>query len=526
MGDVDSAITEWRRILGRDGVLDHGSSLDVLLENCGGMERQIIAVVFPRGTADVIRIVNAANKYLVPLYPISRGKNYGLGSRLPVKDGCAVVSLEKMNSVVEVNLNHGYAVIEPGVTQHQLYKYLRDSGTPYFLDTTGSGRDTSILGNILDGGDTYYSRRDLRDLEVVLGNGSLIKTGLSHYGNALAGHLSSVGVGPNLSGLFRQSNFGIVTKAAVGLLPVGEDHAIMVCNVDNDSLLPQLINKLSSLRREAVLRSSVHISNRDRIEIYIKPMAYKYAADFLHKNDESETLDFAEYVFRKGGFGAWSAVTGIFGTKPEVYAVKKEIKRVLHGIGKLKFIKKSTLDFLEVIPLDYVKALAYAMKPLYEITRGVPTDVALYTVHWPLGHFPNNELLDPDKCKKCGLLYYLPIIPTDGDTANMVVWKIKDIFSDNKFTPYITLNMVTQDTLEGVVNLSFDRSDKDQALRARNCIDKTMRELADKGVYPCRVDIDSMDKVLVDDSFWRLVQNLKKICDPNGIIAPGRYNFI
>jgi 4-cresol dehydrogenase (hydroxylating) len=86
-------------------------------ENVSGLRREIVAVVYPESTADVQAVVRIANEVRVPLYPISTGRNWGLGSRLPVRDGAVVVDLSRMDRIHEVNETHGHAVIEPGVTR-------------------------------------------------------------------------------------------------------------------------------------------------------------------------------------------------------------------------------------------------------------------------------------------------------------------------------------------------------------------------------------------------------------------------
>src|SRR5260370_42151064 len=100
-----------------------------------------------------------ANEVRLPLYPISPGCNWGLGSKLPVRDGAALVDLSRMDAIHEVNETHGYAVIEPGVTQRMLHEHLKNGQSSYFLSVTGSGAETSILGNALDRGIAHQGPR-------------------------------------------------------------------------------------------------------------------------------------------------------------------------------------------------------------------------------------------------------------------------------------------------------------------------------------------------------------------------------
>ena len=56
-------------------------------------------------------------------------------------------------------------------------------------------------------------------MEIVLANGEVLRTGFGHFGTAKAANVYKYGVGPYIDGLFTQSNFGIVTKIGVWLMP-------------------------------------------------------------------------------------------------------------------------------------------------------------------------------------------------------------------------------------------------------------------------------------------------------------------
>lgn len=73
------------------------------------------AVIAPRNVSDVQTIVKAANEHLVPLWPISIGRNSGYGGAAPRVSGSVVVNMGKhMNKILEVNVEGAYALVEPG----------------------------------------------------------------------------------------------------------------------------------------------------------------------------------------------------------------------------------------------------------------------------------------------------------------------------------------------------------------------------------------------------------------------------
>lgn len=74
------------------------------------------AVIAPRSVADVQAIVTAANRYTVPLWPISIGRNSGYGGAAPRVSGSVVLNMGKhMNKILEVNVDGAYCLVEPGV---------------------------------------------------------------------------------------------------------------------------------------------------------------------------------------------------------------------------------------------------------------------------------------------------------------------------------------------------------------------------------------------------------------------------
>ena len=137
-----------------------------------------------------------------------------------------VVDLSRMNRILECNAELGYVVVEPGVSQQQLYDHVRQAAPGYWVDCTGAGPDASIVGNAVERGfgHTPYGDhvRTSCGMEVVLANGEVLRTGFGHYAGARTAQVYPYGVGPVLDGLFTQSNFGIVTRLGVWLYPKPE----------------------------------------------------------------------------------------------------------------------------------------------------------------------------------------------------------------------------------------------------------------------------------------------------------------
>ena len=97
------------------------------------------AAVAPSSTEQVQEIVKAANTSGVPLWPVSRGKNFAYGGAAPVLSGSVVLDMSRMNRILEVNEKFGYALVEPGVSYFDLYNYLQAHGSETVAGRAGSG---------------------------------------------------------------------------------------------------------------------------------------------------------------------------------------------------------------------------------------------------------------------------------------------------------------------------------------------------------------------------------------------------
>jgi 4-cresol dehydrogenase (hydroxylating) len=180
------------------------------------------AAVAPAATEQVQEIVKVASEFGVPLWPVSRGKNFAYGGAAPILSGSVVVDLNRMNRILEVNEKFGYALVEPGVSYFDLYDYIRGRGLKLWLDVPDPGWG-SVMGNALDHGVGYTPYGDhfmmQCGMEVVLANGEVVRTGMGAMPGNNTWQLFKYGFGPYVDGIFSQSNFGIVTKMGIWLMP-------------------------------------------------------------------------------------------------------------------------------------------------------------------------------------------------------------------------------------------------------------------------------------------------------------------
>ena len=129
-----AAVAAWSAALGERWVSAASEVLDRYGRTTGTHAHRPVAVLHPESTSQVQRVVAIAAEHEIPVYPISRGKNWGYGDAAPVGPGQAVIVLGRMNQIVEVDAKLGYAVIEPGVTQGQPTDRLKKNLQTLFSD--------------------------------------------------------------------------------------------------------------------------------------------------------------------------------------------------------------------------------------------------------------------------------------------------------------------------------------------------------------------------------------------------------
>ncbi len=528
-----AAVAAWRAALGDGAVRTDEASLSAARRNVSALDRRIPCLLHPRSVAEVQAIVRIARAHRAPVHPVSRGCNWGMGSRLPPRDDTAIVDLSPLDRIREVSTAGRYAVVEAGVTQGQLHRRLVDDRLPLIFNVTGSAAGTSLVGNALDRGVGYFDSRAtlLSGLEVVLGTGELIRTGFGHFAGARTTHLYRHGVGPWLDGLFAQGNFGIVTAAGVELLPKPERETAVIARIDREESLPALIDAFASLRRRGVIGGVAHIGNRARSWMTLAPLLMEQLVA-LGLCEAPAARAAAETVLRDEGFGPWSAVAGIAGPARVQAFARAEIRRALRGIAGVIFLgpglrrtAERVLAALRGIPACARKlALLRAVTPVQELALGIPTDDTLPAVSWPVpGETPSR--LDPD-AGNAGLLYCLPIYPADGAFVRTALDAVLAIFARHGFEAAITVNLLDDRSMEGVISLAFRRDDPVRAAAAQACIREAEEDMLERGCPPYRVGLGSMDLVVrPDDPFWQTVRSLKSVLDPDCILSPGRYNL-
>ena len=215
MIDVDAL----RRIVGDDWVVTQRDQIEGYLADEAFLgvrpkPAENVVVVKPANPEEISAILKLANEELTPVYP--RGGGTGLcGGAVPTRDGI-VLSMERLDKIIEMDKDNMMIVAEGGVTLECLLKEVENAG---LLFPPHPGDEGAQLGGIVacNAGGTRalkygVVRNYVKGLEVVLPSGEIVRMG---------GKLLKNNTGLDLMHLIIDSEgiLGIITKATMRLYP-------------------------------------------------------------------------------------------------------------------------------------------------------------------------------------------------------------------------------------------------------------------------------------------------------------------
>ena len=229
------------------------------------------------------------------------------------------------------------------------------------------------------------------------------------------------------------------------------------------------------------------------------------------------------------GIGYWNGSGGLYGTRPQVREAKSQLRRALSGkVARLQFVDDRLLGLMErFAPLFRlttgwdVRRTLKVMRPVYDLLKGIPTDAALESVYWRKKTGVPAQM-DPDR-DGCGLLWCSPVVPSTGAHATAVTQLATERLLSWGFEPQISVSMATERSLTCVIAISFDRSVPGEDQRALGCHTELTEQLVALGYPPYRLNVRSMGAVETCPTYAGVMGNIKAVLDPNGVLAPGRY---
>ncbi len=512
------AVRELERIVSPPHFIGDSDELKRRTRNTLGLERRALGIICPETEEQVQAIVRAANHHRFSIYAYSTAKNIGYGERLPVTDDNLIVDLGRMNKIVQLDSELGFVDVQPGVTQGQLSDYVRAREIPFFIDATGAGRDSSIVGNSAEGGfgttPRGNKRKEITCVRGIYGNGERFDSG--YFPGS---------IGPDLAGLFVQSNFGIITQLRIPLNRATEGYRSFMINLHEESDLVALLEVLRELGQTRTLTSQVIVVNAldilgaSRVEI---PSAYA---------NKSITNAVAAEIMGSplASFGPFLSVGSVHGSRGEVRAKCRTIRRVLRGrLGgraDVRFMTDRSLGFLLGLlsswPFSKIGATTRLAGPLrsfseaHGMMQGIASDDAV------IGLFGAVK----DTYDDIRLMWYSSHVPARLKDVAHFVEAASSCYRRHGFEYPLEMLMVTPNDIIAIQKVDWQKGDEEQEKRARALYKALAEELVEAGYPPYRLGVQSQQRARYRDGRPWTLETLKKSFDPNGVIAPGRYGI-
>ena len=520
----------WIAIVGAAHVIDDEEVTAAAATATFATRARVPLIVRPENRGQVQDCVRIAAEHRVPLYPVSSGLNWGYGSRVPASDGNVILDLRRMQRIVDFSESLAYVTVEPGVTQQQLYDYLRERGSGLWMDATGSSPAASLIGNTMERGFGHTPYGDhfahVCALEVVLGDGTCIETGFARFGATVTAPVYRWGLGPVLDGLFTQSNLGIVTRMTIWLMPAPEHFEAFFFRCDDEGDLGQVVDALRPLKLSGTLRSAVHIGNDYKVLNGLQ----QYPWQEMQGRTPITPADMAPFRSRLR-IGRWNGSGGLYGTRAQVAEARRLVRMRLKGIAsQLQFVDDRRLALAQRFARPYrlltgwdLSATLELLRPVYGLMRGVPTAQPLASTYWRKRAPPPLQM-DPDR-DGCGLLWCAPVAPMEGSHAERVAAIACGVLLTHGFEPLISITLLTERAIACVISISFDRDVPGEDERALACHRALLDVLAAEGYHSYRLGVQAMRAPIDTDSAMPLLERLKHACDPQQILAPGRYGL-
>jgi 4-cresol dehydrogenase (hydroxylating) len=498
-GDLRKALDAFARVVGADWVFADETAVNSYRDPFSIVDEDHFepsAAVAPANVEQVQDIVRIAGDYGIPLWPISTGKNVAYGGPAPRLPGSVVLDLKRMNKVLEVNEEFGYALVEPGVSYIDLYEHLQKTGSKLWIDPASNAMG-GVVGNTADRGVGYTPYGDhfamQCGMEVVLADGSVVRTGMGALPNSNTWQLFKYGFGPYLDGIFTQSNFGVITKMGIWLMPEPPGYRPYLVTFPREEDIEQVIDILRPLKVNLVIQNAATISNV-LLDACIVGTRSQY-----YTGDGPLPPSVLKKIMADQNIGMWNYYSALYGPEPIMDATWGVIRDALSAVPGAKFY------LAEDRPNDPV--FEYRKK----LMSGVPTMAEFNLINWAGGG---------------GHVDFAPISPTTGADAIKQYAMIRDRSAEFGYD-YIGEFIIGWREMHHIFTLVFDGEDEDRKAQAHDLFSVLIDEAAKAGYGEYRTHLEYMDQIAAsynwnDNALLKLNERLKDALDPKGILAPGK----
>ncbi|MFW7522820.1 FAD-binding oxidoreductase [Vibrio ostreicida] len=502
---------------------------NVLFSGLGNHCRTATQTLQPECCHELQTIITQAFQRKQPVYPIGKGNNWGYGYRTPPSDGCILLDLSQMNRIIGFDNDLGVIEIEPGVTQGQIADYLEN--TPWMIDCTGAGPNTSVMGNVLERGfghgSTGNRSQHFMISELILAHGEMIHLDRSSR------YCGRAGLSANLHELFTQNNLAVISKMKFELTRKPESSLRCLVRLKSAADLPTYIETMRLLKSEGTIDGLPHLGNTYRM----LTMMERFNFERWDGKKGADQTDIDQLCTRYK-LTPWSGAFVVTGSKGIAKAKAKRIKAALQPFAKVDIVSLKKLKQLDRLTkwmtptLGFLQGYRRFQNSLSEFTEmmdmleGNPKDLALKGCYWRYrGTIPDkmNPVADG-----AGFFWVAPTLPMVGEEVDKCMRLSKQAFDKAGFEFGVTLTAVNAYMCQAIVSVYYDSGNQEEVERATELTSK-LRDLYRRHQWPCyRRSVDEMPFDIgqeLEGDALKLRFRIKTAFDPNNLVSPGRYQI-
>ena len=411
-GLPDGFVRSVREALG-GRVLDRAGDLERYAADALGVGTSPDLVVMPDGTDEISTIARLCQDHRVPLVVRGAGTGY-TGGAVPTQGG-VVLSMERLNRIIEIDEVNLLAVVEPNVITGELQRAVEAVGLFYPPDPASLDM-SSIGGNVAEcaGGPRAFkygtTKRYVLALEAVLPGGEIIHTGSKAVKNVVGYDLTQLLVGS-------EGTLAIITKVTLRLIPkppARETIAASFASIDG------AVDCVTALLNERVVPAAIELIDADSLraaEAYAgRPLAAGEALLIVECDGTPAAVD-EEIVRVKRACSAVGAVqirrAATEADRAELWMVRRQVSLALRATG----LDKINHDV--VVPRGRIPEL---FEVVDELRREFALDIACFG-HAGDGNIHVNFMIHRDnaddvaRSKKAERLLFERVVALEGSIS-------------------------------------------------------------------------------------------------------------
>lgn len=313
-------------------------------------------------------------------------------------------------------------------------------------------------------------------IEVMLADGTLMRTGQWGINASPSAFLSKFTYGPSVEGLFLQSNLGVVTKLSIWLMPQPE--AFMCCSFSMPEFedVEVMVDTFGRLRRDGTLPNCVWMTS------LIETLCISGRREDYWKGPGPIPQWRIDELQKEMNVGHWLARWGLYGSRRMVQAQFDQIQEVLSKAAPTGELKGAMYAGKDGELLD-----AASVAPEHgAMLVGVPSMWSLPLIDWPLPRGGEGKAAHGD---------YAPVIPNSGKAVlewmrvSKPIYEAAGVELMGDFFMYerhvVLMNMFT-----------YDQRDPEQGKKIHELYHAMFREAKKRGYGMYRAHVNHMGEIL------------------------------